>query len=70
VGELQFEVIQYRLLHEYGLLFNSIIYLFTRPAGSQAAIPKSYWNLQGSNQQTLLKTKMGIWFTCAQVNGS
>ena len=67
VGELQFEVIQYRLLHEYGASV-AVQYacLFIKPAGSPATIQKSWRILSGSKHANIAEDKDGHLVYLAQ----
>jgi peptide chain release factor 3 len=70
VGELQFEVIQYRLLHEYGAACEFRSLPFIKRAGLQARIKKSWKIFFASSKQIQQKIKMVIPFILHKANGS
>ncbi len=69
VGELQFEVIQYRLLQEYGASVDSGHSLSTRPAGSPALMPGSWMSSPASRAIISQPIKTVTWCTSLRVSG-
>jgi peptide chain release factor 3 len=69
VGELQFEVIQYRLLQEYGasVQFNSLP--FYKACWITSKDPKNWKNLSALSMEILHTIRMGIWFIWRKVSG-
>ncbi len=69
VGELQFEVIQYRLLNEYGasVQLNSLPYY--KACWITSKDPKKLDEFINLNHPILRKIKMVTWFTWPKANG-
>jgi peptide chain release factor 3 len=71
VGELQFEVIQYRLLQEYGAACEFRSLPFYKACWLTSKDPeKKLEDFSGLNNRTRLKIKMAIRFTSPRANGS
>jgi len=70
VGELQFEVIQYRLLQEYGAACEFRTLPYYKACWLTSKDNKNWRTSFVLNNRTLQKTKTGIRFTWRRANGS
>ncbi len=70
VGELQFEVIQYRLLQEYGASCKFRTMPYYKACWITSADPKKLDDFTRFKSTTLLPIKMATWYTWPRANGS